>query len=252
MNLPWLPNEMIEEILYQLDIYTIISLTSCNKRLLKILNSLWEFMYWHFYGSEDMDTYGTNEEMVKFCYKMDDFPDITKIYSIRVLYDLNHLSLYNYHLHILPKQIGLLINLQILNLSRNDLDILPREIGLLVNLSILNIGNNNLSSLPKEIGQLTNLKELLLNDNLLTRLPKSIGTLTALVILNLDNNQLSKLPKELSCLKNLVQLSVSDNNLTKIPLSLCQMEQLNLYLRGNQINDMPTLLTTCKCKINLH
>jgi internalin A len=155
------------------------------------------------------------------------------------LSNLRTLYLYNNQLMQVPPELGQLSNLQTLSLQNNQLTQLPAWIGELSNLHMLSLSGNQLTQLPPELGQLSNLRQLYLSGNQLKDVPAWIGQLTNLYMLALDGIQLTQLPTWIGQLSNLQFLTLSNNQLTQLPPELGQLSNLRqLYLDNN-----PDLLT---------
>eukprot|EP01080_Neovahlkampfia_damariscottae_P011631 gene11631-4872_t len=147
----------------------------------------------------------------------------------------------------LPEEIKLLINLQQLTLSSNKIRILPKCIGALSNLEYLILSENFLTEIPPEIGELQNLDLLLLNNNLIESIPPEIGNLTKLGCLFLQGNKLKSIPKEIANLKELTSLNLKHNQLTEIPIEISKMKKLHeLQLTGNPMAEIPSEFTNIK------
>lgn len=84
---------------------------------------------------------------------------------IETLTSLEHLSLRNCNLDIIPIEISALKNLKTLDLSGNQLRFLPFSLKELNQLENLNVSNNKLDSLGFQIGRLNALKEIDLSGN---------------------------------------------------------------------------------------
>ena len=261
-----LPDELIELIIYELGLKDTLSFCSIDKRLQKQCHEqLWEIMYWQFYGDIDIKI-KPYQELVKLCYHLTNLIEHKPFnkYNANQLYNKENLNL---SLIIkIPKEINQLLNLKDLNLQGNKLTHVPKEITELIFLKYLNLENNLLITLPKEIGNL-NLKNLYLAYNNIISLPKEIGNLK-LKILYLDHNKLTTIPKEIGKLSKLHSLSLGCNQLktipnisnlnklrylyldfnqlTSIPTSLNQLTQTRVWLEGNAIKDLPSLLPSFK------
>jgi leucine-rich repeat protein SHOC2 len=127
------------------------------------------------------------------------------------------LDLTDKNLTIIPEEIKLLQNLEQLTLSSNKISKLPNVIGSLSNLQVfffshnskyLILSENFLTELPPEIGDLKNLDMLLVNHNRLESIPPEIGNLTKLGCLYLQGNSLKTIPKEISKLTQLTTLNL--------------------------------------------
>ena len=135
-------------------------------------------------------------------------------------------------------------------------------------LTILDVGFNTLEgSLSDEIFQLPNLRVLILRNNHLSKIPVTWSSLKYLRILRLDNNRLSGPVPSFSGLSTLSYLFLGENFLTgpiplnflehttlslnvtvdlsqnlitgMIPWQLTRFQNLNLFLRDNQITAIP-------------
>jgi len=125
-----------------------------------------------------------------------------------------------------PRDKNKLQNLDILSLEDYKLTYLPKEICNLKNLTYLSLYSSNLTHLPDEIGNLENLEFLILCFNQLEELPKSIGKLKNLTTLQLNSNQLKKLPKEIGDLENLMELYLCENPLKELPDEITKLKNL--------------------------
>ncbi len=265
-NYNFLPNEMIKEIAYHLDLDDILSLCTVEKRSNIVCDKeLWEIVYWKYYGDHALihdfkHTVLTIRGLEHFISVLKIKTTLEKLFNqhglflnrrklkfipkeIGYLTNLNTLSLEVNSLKLLPMEIGQLINLTELDISYNQLTLLPQEIGQLINLKVLRLNNNKLKSLPKEIGNLIQLKSLFLYKNKLQSLPIEIGNLSDLFYLYLNFNQLKSLPIELGNLINLKQLELENNLLTSVPKSLGNLTKLrDLNLRHNKLTSLPVEL----------
>ncbi len=157
-----------------------------------------------------------------------------------VLLALDSLSLTNYEIEKIPKEIGNLNNLSGLFLAQNKLSKLPKEIGNLLNLQNLSIRKNKLKILPKEIGKLKKLIDIDLSENQLIELPKEVATLNKLESINLDENNLITLPSEIENLTSLTNLSIWGNELIKLPKEIGKLVSLiKLDLTSNHLVSLP-------------
>eukprot|EP01116_Phalansterium_solitarium_P025293 TRINITY_DN9590_c0_g2_i1.p1 TRINITY_DN9590_c0_g2~~TRINITY_DN9590_c0_g2_i1.p1 ORF type:complete len:976 (+),score=404.90 TRINITY_DN9590_c0_g2_i1:228-3155(+) len=145
------------------------------------------------------------------------------------------LSVSNWWISKIPKQIWKLDQLRALDLSANCLKMLPKEIGQLGQLKKLSINHNEISVLPNTLWTLSRLTALYMNNNKLKTLSANLRQLSNLRILDLSANKLTELPRELAALSSLVELRVRNNRLEQLPralASLCGTLQV-LSLDGN-------------------
>ena len=153
--------------------------------------------------------------------------------EIRLLPDLERLSIGNNQISEVPSWIAELKQLNYLSLTRNKITVLPAEIGALVNLTELAIGGNRISSLPSEIGDLAQLTHLYAWRNQLSTLPMEIGQLTKLEYISLRDNAITHLPEAISDFKKLRYLSIENNILEALPGSLNTLPLQVLNLQYN-------------------
>lgn len=106
-----------------------------------------------------------------------------------------------------------------LDLTRNLLHILPTDIGLLLNLRELRLRDNRLAVLPTSFLYLNvNLKTLDLSKNIFKTLPDHFGSLLSLTALTLNENMLQELPSSFPRLSKLARLDLSKNGLPHLAI----------------------------------
>jgi internalin A len=174
------------------------------------------------------------------------------------------LSLRNYGLRELPKEIGRLRTLQALylegnrinsfpseleelqsletlDISRNYLHGIPKVVFQIPSLRILDLSENQLNSIPPQIGQLTNLTELNLSRNRLFTLPGEIQQLINLELFDFSYNLVADCPREIKYLKNLTSLIIASNeNMKAFPLEILELFELRLlYIDFLQLTELP-------------
>ena len=159
------------------------------------------------------------------------------------LFDADHirtLELAGLPITEIPAGIGRMVQLRTLRLDLLEgLDRLPREIGALGALAELHVaGSERLTQLPPEIGQLHSLRVLRLDHNRLTALPSTLADLRDLEELYLSHNLLETIPPELGGLAKLRVVSARENRLQSIPREWCELEELDLDLRGNPLSEL--------------
>ncbi len=233
-----LPDEMILEIIYNLDVGEAIAMCSSNKRINHLCNDeYWEIIYYKFYG--DVQLFVKNyKSLVILCYQLDILiHELNLPLTIEQLYELKELVIGN--LKSLPKEIGALRNLDKLDVSGNELSFLPQQFENL-NITVLKLGSNLFTTVPESLFNLTSLTFLDLGSNVLTLIPKELFNLTKLTYLHLGRNSIKILPKEMMNLVNLEYLYLNYNLLNMIPKEIGQLKKLKyLYLNNNNITVLP-------------
>ena len=231
------PRVVLLNIYHNLDIKSLYNCSLVNKHFNKLFNNdiLWDKLICDHYGIECVNRIKLDYNIGKSLtvYKnVGDLLYINKRFHLNEtfeeLLDYEELSLFNYGMVSLPKEIRSLVNLTYLDLDNNKLISLPKEIGSLVNLKELFISNNKLTKLPKEIGSLVNLQDLAAFSNELTELPTEIGSLVNLLYVNLNYNKLTKLPEEIGQLVNLQYIDIRNNPMTELPKGLRKIDNLQL------------------------
>ncbi len=246
-----LPNDVIYEIMYNLDIHELINLCQTHKQHIYCQDErLWQKLYLQHFKDLTLikDTWFNQ---FKLAYQLQTLIKKLKLtYTIYKLYNLKILDLSSEKLQNIPPEIGNLHNLQELYLSDNQIEIIPPEIGLLHNLQELHLSHNQIQSMPPELGNLHNLQEIYLGCNQIKIIPHEIGNLHNLQILSLYNNQIKIIPPEIGNLHNLQNLNLFHNKLKSIPPELGNLHNLQqLYLSRNQIKIIPPEIGNLHTKI---
>ena len=177
---------------------------------------------------------------------------------------IEELCFYNYNLFKVPKSIGKLKGLKVLDLGFNMFKNLPSSIQSLTNLETLILDYNKIvdwdflmyvpklkklnliecgiEEVPDTLWSLTSLEHLDLRWNKIAELPKDIGKLESLKVLRLNQNRLKALPQEIGQLHKLEELNLNNNYLTELPSALGTIRSLKIYLKYNQIKEIPLSL----------
>jgi len=119
------------------------------------------------------------------------------------------LSLENFKLTKVPRDICGMTFLVSLSLSNNGIASIPRAIGNLTQLTSLDVSFNLLTTIPIEIGQST------LGSAATTQF--AVGGLLRMTKLKLNNNKITVLPQSLSRLVDIVDIDLENNHLTELP-----------------------------------
>lgn len=154
----------------------------------------------------------------------------------------------------IPDEIRLLKNLEVLTLNQVSLERLSDRIGDLIHLRELHLRNNLLESLPPSIGKLKKLEVLDVSFNKLKTLPSEIGQCERLRILNIGSNDLKSIPPDIGNLQNLRELDFSNfdreevwpdtverfelkiNRIRKLPAEMGKLKMLEvLEYEGNPL-----------------
>ncbi|XP_065146326.1 erbin isoform X1 [Paramisgurnus dabryanus] len=160
---------------------------------------------------------------------------------------LQHLSLPDNDLTVLPPGVANLINLRELDISKNSIQEFPENIKNCKVLAIVEASVNPISKLPEGFTQLLSLTQLYLNDAFLEFLPASFGRLTKLQILELRENQLKMLPKSMHKLTQLERLDLGSNEFTEVPEVLEQLSGIReLWMDGNKLTFLPGMIGALK------
>lgn len=122
-------------------------------------------------------------------------------------------------------------------------DSLPNEIGDLKRLEVLDINFGKFHSIPSSIGNLGNLKKLTISNGYTNlKISSEIGQLTKLTELNIYNYEIDTLPEEIGNLVNLEKVMLC-GKLKSLPESVRNWKKVNnLYLAGNELNEVPTYI----------
>lgn len=160
-------------------------------------------------------------------------------------------------------------------LDHNDLATLSEGIGRLQRLTKLDVSGNNLQALPAAIGSLSRLVELHAQQNRITALPAEMSRLTSLEIFEASSNSIKELPAawfppavpapfanltEIYLQKNAIRslpdtffslfgpriqlIDVAENKLEKLPPLDPVPNLAALFLGGNRIRTLPSVLPT--------
>lgn len=151
----------------------------------------------------------------KKAYKLD---SLEKVLDYLVKEDPGSLSLSEFGISELPKEVMDEVQLQTLYLDDNNLTELPQELSLLKNLQTLSIQNNKIQNFPEVITELNNLEILILSGNELKNIPSSIAKLQKLRMLNITNNQIVQIPKEIALINSLQEMPISGNQISSLPV----------------------------------
>ncbi|MBO0592504.1 leucine-rich repeat domain-containing protein [Cellulophaga sp. E16_2] len=163
------------------------------------------------------------------------------------LLNLKELDLTSNTITQISKDISKLQSLTVLQLQFNPLKELPEKVGNLASLETLWLNKTELSSLPHSIGKLSNLKDLSAGYNHLKSIPATITALKNLESLSLEKNLISSLPADIGNLTKLKRLNLNTNKLTSIPASLGNLKLSALYLKENDITELPEAVIAMGC-----
>jgi len=140
--------------------------------------------------------------------------------------NLRTLDIYLTRIRIIPPYIKLLTELNSLTLSHNEIEVIPPEIEHLTKLQSLNLSFNKIEFIAIEIKGLTQLKRLDLSANRILYLPPEIKHLTHLEFLCLNQNSISSLIPEIRYFTQLEELHLNDNHIETIPSEIGHLIKL--------------------------
>jgi hypothetical protein len=168
-------------------------------------------------------------------------PELFDIVELEVL-DLSpeREACIDYHLTMLPPDIGNLVNLRVVMLDTNHLDDIPAEISLLTQLERLSISNNHIRRIPDGFSCLKRLESLHAANNRFDQFPEVLCELYSLRFLDFSDNLLTELPANIANLQRLECLLLVFNRLERLPDAVCRMTSLHLlWLGNNRLRRLP-------------
>jgi Leucine-rich repeat (LRR) protein len=250
--------DVISEILYNLDIYSIINLQKLNKYWHKAAKNdgLWQYLLKKDYPNINVKEKSYYETYKKI-YILQKLKHKFKMYhSLENIEKANDIIVNNF-LYDIPLEICILANmeyiiinnsqikkitniesltkLKILCINESKLKLFP-NISQLIKIKKISFYSHNLCYLPKNISCNSELEILHLNNGNINRLHKNIGKLTKLVNLQLAKNKIKKIPDVFHNLKKLDHLNLANNLIKKIPDSIFLLQNLtDLNLSNNKL-----------------
>lgn len=161
--------------------------------------------------------------------------------SLKMLTNLESLSISSFEVFELPEDISLNKKLSYISIKSTQITSLPEDIVNLENLVRLELHvSDKFEALPPNFGRLTNLKRLKIVGGSFKEFDPELFGLESLLFLELKQNSIAFIPEGINKLSKLRVLKLSDSEITEVPSGLSELSKLEqLDLSSNKITNIP-------------